>query len=73
MTRANVLALCMVVLVLGMIMEETEGQEWCHDYMTGKQKCEAKHCAAQCKRKWKGVGRCMPSSTQCLCTFKCNY
>lgn len=55
-----------------MIVEETEGQEWCHDYMTGKKKCESKYCAAQCNRKWKGVGRCMPSSTQCLCTFKCN-
>ncbi|ESQ44694.1 hypothetical protein EUTSA_v10003401mg [Eutrema salsugineum] len=72
MTKSTVLVIFMVVLVLGMVAKETQGQERCHEYMTGTGPCEINQCVDQCTAKWKGRGTCMPSSKTCLCTFNCN-
>ncbi|ESQ38780.1 hypothetical protein EUTSA_v10029330mg [Eutrema salsugineum] len=71
MTKATVLAIFMAVLVLGMVTMESQGQEMCHEYFTGTEICDAKQCAAQCSSKWKGSGKCIAQSKNCLCTFHC--
>ncbi|KAL0770072.1 hypothetical protein Bca101_035222 [Brassica carinata] len=48
---------------------ESQGQ--CHDYIVELGICERKQCAAECTAKWKGSGRCIEDTNNCLCTFKC--
>lgn len=54
------------------MMKETQGQELCHEYITGSEPCDAKQCVAQCIwRHTQGKGACLPSSKTCLCSFSC--
>ncbi|XP_019093728.1 PREDICTED: putative defensin-like protein 119 [Camelina sativa] len=73
MTKAIVLAIFMIVLVLGMMMGETQGQEMCRDVAMRGQNCVAHTCATFCKQKWNGSGLCFPNGQikSCLCMFPC--
>ncbi|XP_019093744.1 PREDICTED: putative defensin-like protein 118 [Camelina sativa] len=75
MTKVTVLAIFMIVLVLGMMTGETQGQEMCRDLPMKGQKCVADTCATVCKQKWNGRGLCFPDFNGqikgCLCTFPC--
>ncbi|KAG7564311.1 S locus-related glycoprotein 1 binding pollen coat protein [Arabidopsis suecica] len=73
MSKTTIIAIFMVVLVLGLVTKETQGQEFCHEYMLGAESCEENKCVIICG--WKhigGKGACMPlPSKQCLCRFSC--
>ncbi|XP_019101085.1 PREDICTED: putative defensin-like protein 119 [Camelina sativa] len=73
MTKATVLSIFTIVLVLGMMTGETQGQEMCRDIPMRGQKCVAHTCATFCKKKWNGSGSCFPNGQikSCLCTFPC--
>ncbi|XP_019101731.1 PREDICTED: putative defensin-like protein 119 [Camelina sativa] len=72
MTKATVLSIFMIVLVLGMMTGETQGQEMCRDVLRG-QKCVTHTCATFCKQKWNGSGFCFQNGQikNCICTFPC--
>ncbi|CAD5324761.1 unnamed protein product [Arabidopsis thaliana] len=75
MSKTTVIAIFMVVLVLGLVTKETQGQELCHDYMSGTELCEEDKCVAKCiwMHGTAAKGTCMPKpSKQCLCTYSCN-
>ncbi|KAL0756622.1 hypothetical protein Bca101_094290 [Brassica carinata] len=57
MAKTTILAIFMIVLVLGVAMKETQGQENCHEYYTETGICEHNQCAAQCASKRNGTGR----------------
>ncbi|KAF3574679.1 hypothetical protein F2Q69_00062328 [Brassica cretica] len=57
MAKTTILAIFMIVVVLGMAMKETQGQEDCHEYYTETGICEHNQCAAQCASKRNGTGR----------------
>ncbi|WZY91852.1 hypothetical protein YC2023_064181 [Brassica napus] len=69
MAKTSILGIFMIVLVLGTVTMESQGQ--CHDYITEPAICERKQCAFECAAKWKGSGSCIPDTDSCLCTFKC--
>ncbi|EOA11987.1 hypothetical protein CARUB_v10012713mg [Capsella rubella] len=73
MTKSTVFAIFMIVLVIGMMMNVTQGQEMCRDLLMRSQNCNAGECAALCKKKWNGNGLCFPNVylKSCLCTFPC--
>ncbi|XP_019101120.1 PREDICTED: putative defensin-like protein 119 [Camelina sativa] len=73
MTKAIGLVIFMIVLVLGIMMGETQGQEMCHDLPMRGQNCVDDTCATLCKQKWNGSGLCFPNGQikDCLCTFPC--
>ncbi|EOA34433.1 hypothetical protein CARUB_v10021964mg [Capsella rubella] len=72
MSKAPIVAIFMVILVLGMVTKETQGQELCHEYIELGVPCKPNQCVDACSSKHKnGKGTCMPSSKQCLCTFSC--
>ncbi|CAG7903073.1 unnamed protein product, partial [Brassica rapa] len=56
MAKTTILAIFMVVLVLGMVMESQE-QESCRDYIRGTEICQAKQCDDQCTFKYNGYGK----------------
>ncbi|CAF2059814.1 unnamed protein product [Brassica oleracea var. botrytis] len=68
MAKTTILAIFMVVLVLGTVME-SQGQEMCTDYSKGSVDCQAKPCNDQCVAKYNGHGRCL--HTMCVCTYIC--
>ncbi|KAF8092418.1 hypothetical protein N665_0415s0038 [Sinapis alba] len=70
MAKTTILAIFMVVLVLGTVME-SHGQETCRDYFRGPGKCQAKQCDDQCTAKYNGYGRCLGTGIECLCTYIC--
>ncbi|CAF2264609.1 hypothetical protein IGI04_014164 [Brassica rapa subsp. trilocularis] len=77
MAKNTTFAIFMIVLVLGMVMKETQGQQLCHERFIGATPCVPPQCAEQCTAKWgerAGRGTCLggpgPANT-CLCTFKC--
>ncbi|EOA33241.1 hypothetical protein CARUB_v10021679mg [Capsella rubella] len=74
MSKATIIAIFMAILVIGLVTKETQGQELCHEYYSlSSFPCIEHDCLGQCA--WKhphGKGTCMPSSRQCLCTFRCN-
>ncbi|KAL0770038.1 hypothetical protein Bca101_035188 [Brassica carinata] len=69
MARTSILVIFMIVLVLGTMTMESQGQ--CHDYIVEGGICERKQCAAECTAKWNGSGTCIKDTVNCLCTFKC--
>ncbi|CAH2079460.1 unnamed protein product [Thlaspi arvense] len=71
MTKATFFAMFMVILVLGTVMKDTQGQELCHDLFAEPQICNPTQCANQCTAKWKGSGKCLGETKSCICTFKC--
>ncbi|CAN8267896.1 unnamed protein product [Cochlearia groenlandica] len=72
MTKATIIAIFMIVLAIGMVIKETQGQQMCHDLPKMPQ-CEDEACATICKQKWNGNGSCFPNVRvmSCLCTFPC--
>ncbi|KAG7578082.1 S locus-related glycoprotein 1 binding pollen coat protein [Arabidopsis thaliana x Arabidopsis arenosa] len=71
--RATILAIFMIVLVLGMEIKETQGQETCHDLIM-KRDCDEATCVTKCQQKWKGSGgSCFQNFNvmSCLCNFPC--
>ncbi|KAG7566227.1 S locus-related glycoprotein 1 binding pollen coat protein [Arabidopsis suecica] len=73
MAKSTILAILMMVLVLGMVTKQTQGQEMCRDLLMRAKNCDAGTCATLCKQKWKGNGSCFPNFQikSCLCTFPC--
>ncbi|WZZ05443.1 hypothetical protein YC2023_091364 [Brassica napus] len=71
MAKTTILAIFMVVLVLGTVTMESQGQELCHEYFVESGICVPKHCADRCTDKWKGSGKCFNGTKICGCTFKC--
>ncbi|KAG7629272.1 S locus-related glycoprotein 1 binding pollen coat protein [Arabidopsis thaliana x Arabidopsis arenosa] len=74
MTKAITLAIFMVVLVLGMVTKETQGEEkQCYDYLlTPQENCEGLICAHECTMQHGGNGMCVDTtSTVCICTYDC--
>ncbi|CAN8324279.1 unnamed protein product [Cochlearia groenlandica] len=72
MTKATFLTIFLVVLVLGMMTEETQGQEMCHDYIRYPEGCIPERCHQDCRMKHPtGGGDCMPSSKTCQCGYPC--
>ncbi|CAN6937041.1 unnamed protein product [Brassica oleracea var. botrytis] len=77
MAKNTIFAIFMIVLVLGMVMEDTRGGELCHEHFVQDSVCVPQKCAAQCTAKWgarQGRGACggWPGMAKdCLCTFSC--
>ncbi|KAG7561633.1 S locus-related glycoprotein 1 binding pollen coat protein [Arabidopsis thaliana x Arabidopsis arenosa] len=74
MTKTITLAIFMVVLVLGMVTKETQGEEnQCYEYIsTPQENCEGLVCAHDCTMKHGGNGVCVDTtSTTCICTYEC--
>ncbi|CAL9242307.1 unnamed protein product [Arabidopsis halleri] len=77
MTKNTALTIFIVLFVIGMVMEETQGKT-CHDYIQAEH-CEINQCNQECSTKWKGVGvkgSCEPPGFEpldqtCLCSFNC--
>ncbi|CAH8337309.1 unnamed protein product [Eruca vesicaria subsp. sativa] len=69
MVKTTILAIFMVLLVLGTVME-SQGQEMCHDYIRGPEICQAKPCDDRCKAQYNASGWCL-GGTVCLCTYIC--
>ncbi|KAL0700754.1 hypothetical protein Bca4012_056876 [Brassica carinata] len=72
MTKASIFAFFMIIFVLGMVMQETQGQEICHA-LAMKSNCNDGACTNLCKLKWKGTGSCFSNQqvSSCLCNFPC--
>ncbi|CAH2051594.1 unnamed protein product [Thlaspi arvense] len=72
MTKAIILVTFMIVLILGMVIIETQGQEMCHDIVM-KTNCKESPCINLCMQKWKGSGTCFQNDQvkSCICTFPC--
>ncbi|ESQ51309.1 hypothetical protein EUTSA_v10017941mg [Eutrema salsugineum] len=68
MSKAIVFAIFMIVLVLGMLTAETEGEQMCYkNIITGHEYCES-----MCTSKWNGTGECVNvKNTICICTYYC--
>ncbi|AEE80166.1 low-molecular-weight cysteine-rich 52 [Arabidopsis thaliana] len=75
MSKSTILAIFMIVLVLGKVTKETQGQEMCRDILMKAKNCDEGTCDTLCKQKWKGNGSCFPNvytyRKSCLCTFPC--
>ncbi|KAL9286229.1 putative defensin-like protein 129 [Arabidopsis thaliana] len=77
MTKNTALTIFMVVLVIGMVMEETQG-DTCHEYLY-PEKCENNQCNSECATKFKEVGvfgfcvppRSEPTEQFCICSYNC--
>ncbi|CAL9218250.1 unnamed protein product [Arabidopsis halleri] len=67
MSKATVIAIFMVVLVLGMVTKETQGHT-CVDYfeVTLPDVCEANWCTAECLKARNGKGTCWQKFCQCI-------
>ncbi|CAN8267893.1 unnamed protein product [Cochlearia groenlandica] len=72
MTKATIIAIFMIVLAIGMVVQETQGQEMCHDFIKMTE-CENGECATLCKEKWNGNGSCFQNIEvmSCFCSFPC--
>ncbi|KAF8054189.1 hypothetical protein N665_1341s0006 [Sinapis alba] len=74
MTKANIFAIFMIIFVLGMVANETEGKV-CREYITEQENCESMVCAAQCSEKWRGfnpLGECRNVKEKiCICNYNC--
>ncbi|CAH2061367.1 unnamed protein product [Thlaspi arvense] len=70
---AIVLSIFIVILALGMVTKETQGEKLCRaNIITKDEDCESMVCAYDCSSKWKGIGECVSSkSTMCICTHHC--
>lgn len=64
-------------MLLGMVMEDTQGEELCHEHFVQDPVCVPQKCANQCTAKWgarQGRGACGGGpgmAKDCLCTFSC--
>ncbi|KAH0883688.1 hypothetical protein HID58_059784 [Brassica napus] len=84
MTKAIILAMFMVILVLGMVTKERQGEQPCLDYIVGEESCQPMVCLFQCALKWKWLhetGECANvrdktkdsiKDKACVCTFNCS-
>lgn len=58
-------------------MEDTQGEELCHEHFVQDPVCVPQKCANQCTAKWgarQGRGACGGGpgmAKDCLCTFSC--
>ncbi|CAH2060688.1 unnamed protein product [Thlaspi arvense] len=72
MTKSIALYIFIVILVLGMVTKETQGELCRENMITKDEDCESMACAADCSSKWKGIGECVSTtSTTCICTYNC--
>ncbi|CAF2184413.1 hypothetical protein BRARA_G02426 [Brassica rapa] len=71
MTKVSIFAFFMIIFVLGMVIQETQGQ-MCHA-LGMKSNCNDGACANLCKLKWKGSGSCFSNQHvySCICNFPC--
>ncbi|CAN7053108.1 hypothetical protein IGI04_028095 [Brassica rapa subsp. trilocularis] len=70
MTKASIVAFFMIIFLLGISMQETQGQQMCHD-LAIKSNCNDGACTNLCKLKWNGSGSCFQNQQvfSCLCNF----
>ncbi|KAF3517914.1 hypothetical protein DY000_02062705 [Brassica cretica] len=64
----------MIIFLLGISMQETQGQQMCHD-LAIKSNCNDGACTNLCKLKWNGSGSCFQNQQvfSCLCNFICKF
>ncbi|CAH2063275.1 unnamed protein product [Thlaspi arvense] len=72
MTKFTFLAI-FVVVIIGMVANETQGQHICHQILTTNN-CNGAACTTLCEQKLQGSGQCVRTVDRrfiCVCNYQC--